>query len=78
MRETEEYELLEAVVTEQRIIHQAGKRLSGCCGDSQSTETSDSAVITCSSEWCKWSINPFTTPYPVHSDTPKSWYYVGG
>jgi hypothetical protein len=32
-----------------------------------SVEISDSAVITCSSELCKWSTNLFTNPNPVYT-----------
>jgi hypothetical protein len=50
--EAEESPLLEAVARE-RLVKTAGwKRLSRCCGDLWSVEISDSAVITCSSEWC--------------------------
>jgi hypothetical protein len=51
--EAEESPLLEAVARERLLkITQAGKILSGCCGDLLSVEISDSAAITCNSEWC--------------------------
>jgi hypothetical protein len=50
--EAEESPLIEVVARERLIkTRQSGKRLSGCCGDLQSVEINDSAVITCSSEW---------------------------
>jgi hypothetical protein len=51
-RKAEKSPLLLAV-TRQRLLKklQAGKRLSGSCCDLYSVELSDSAVITCSSEW---------------------------
>jgi hypothetical protein len=57
-REAAESPLLEAVGREQLLkIQQAGKRLSDCCGDLYSVEISNSAVITCSSEWCVQVVN---------------------
>jgi hypothetical protein len=50
-RETEKSPLLEAVARERLMNQKAGKRLGGYCGDSRSVKISDSAVITCSSEW---------------------------
>jgi hypothetical protein len=47
-REAEESPLLEAVAKERLMkTQQAGKRLSGCCGDLWIVALSDSAVITC-------------------------------
>jgi hypothetical protein len=52
-REAEEFPLLEVVARERLVkTQQVQKRLSGCCGDLWIVEISDSAVITCSSEWC--------------------------
>jgi hypothetical protein len=46
-REAEESPLLEAVARERLMkTKQARKRFSECCGDLQSVEISDSAVIT--------------------------------
>jgi hypothetical protein len=57
-REAEESALLEAVDRERLLkTQQAGKRLSGCCGDLRSVEISDSVVITCSSDWCIQVVN---------------------
>jgi hypothetical protein len=50
-REAEEYQLLKAVARERLVkTRQAGKGLSGYCGDLQSVEISDSDVIACSSD----------------------------
>jgi hypothetical protein len=50
--EAEEFPLLEAVARERYVkTLQAGEDLA--YSDLQSVEISDSAVITCNSEWCK-------------------------
>jgi hypothetical protein len=52
-REIEESQLLEAVARERMVKgQQAGKRLSGCCGDFLIVESSGGAVIACTSESC--------------------------
>jgi hypothetical protein len=51
VRHAEKSPPLEAVARERLMTQQAGKSLSGCCGDFLSLEISDSAVITCNSEW---------------------------
>jgi hypothetical protein len=72
-RKTEKYPLLETAVRERLVkIQQAGKSLSRCCDDLWIVEISGGAVITCSTEWCKSSIKPFTNPYPVYSH-PYTW-----
>jgi hypothetical protein len=49
-REAEESPLLEAVTRERLLkTQQTGEMFSGCCGDLQNVEISDSAVIICSS-----------------------------
>jgi hypothetical protein len=65
-REAEESPLLEAVARERPVkTQQAGKTLNGRCGDLWIVEISGDALIACSpSRVCKWSINPFTNPYP--------------
>jgi hypothetical protein len=45
---------------------QAGKRLSGCCGDLWIVEISGGAV---SCRVYKWSVNPVTNPNPVYNHT---------
>jgi hypothetical protein len=49
-REAEESQLLRAVTKQRQLTLQAGKDLA--CSDLYSVEIGDSAVITCSSEWC--------------------------
>jgi hypothetical protein len=56
-QEAEESPLLEPVARERLMTQQAGKRLSGCCGDLWSVEISDGDVITCSSESCVYTVN---------------------
>jgi hypothetical protein len=62
----EEYPLLEAVAWERLMKkQQAGKRLSGCCGDFSIVEMSGGAAITgLSSHVYKWSINPRSNQKP--------------
>jgi hypothetical protein len=68
--EAEESPVLEAVVTKRLVKRQqAGKLLSGCCGDLWIADISGGAVIVCSSGSCKLSKNPFINPSPVYSHT---------
>jgi hypothetical protein len=70
-REVEESLLLEAVAKE-RLLETLQARGEIACRDLSSVKISDSAVITCSSEW---SVNTFTKPYSVYSHTLKSLQY---
>jgi hypothetical protein len=59
--------LLEAVARERLLkTQQAGKRLSGCCGDLWIVEISGGAVITCSSESCVWVVKKC-----IHQSIPR-------
>jgi hypothetical protein len=72
-REAEESPLLEAVARERLVkTQQAGRRLSGCCGDLWIVGIGDGSVIACSTKSCKWSLNPFTNSSPVYSHS----YYL--
>jgi hypothetical protein len=57
-REAEKSPLLEAVARERPMkAQQAGKGLSGCCGDLKRVEISDSVVITYNYECCVYVVN---------------------
>jgi hypothetical protein len=82
-REDKESPLLEAVARERLMkTQQAGKRLSGCCGNLCRLAIALYLPVFPSRVY-KWSINPFTNPYPVYSHTsinrdnmnyaPRSW-----
>jgi hypothetical protein len=77
-RKAVESSLLEAVVRELLLkTQQAGKMLSGCCGDLSVVKISSGAVIKSSSSGVhNWLINTLTNPYPVWSHTPKSERFI--
>jgi hypothetical protein len=68
VREAEESPVLETVARERLVkALQTGEYLA--CSD---VEISDTAVITSVSNGvCKWSVLPFTNPYPVYRHTPE-------
>jgi hypothetical protein len=73
VREAEESPLLKPLLGNGCWRHQAGKRLSGCCGDLWIVESSSGAIITRS---YKWWISQIHQSIPrLYSQTTKIWQY---